>query len=64
MNNIKHICKLVDDLYWDYDRLSTCGQDTLDNLSKALGLPTMEEVNNMPRDKLDKILSEKCGWDD
>lgn len=64
MNNIKHICKLVDDLYWDYDRLSTCGQDTLDNLSKALGLPTMEEVNSMPRDKLDKILSEKCGWDD
>ena len=64
MKNKKHICKLVDDLYWDYDRLSTSGQDTLDNLSKTLGLPTMEEVSRMPSDKLDKILSEKCGLDD
>ena len=64
MKNEKQVCKLIDDLYWDYDRLSSSGQETLDNLSKKLGLPTMEEVSNMPRDKLDKILSEKCGWDD
>ena len=64
MNNTKHICKLVDDLYWDYDRLSTSGQETLDKLAKTLGLPTNEEVNKMSRDKLDNVLSEKCGWDE
>ena len=62
MKNEKQVCKLVDDLYWDYDRLSSSGQETLDELAKVLGLPTMEEVNKK-RDKLDKILSEKYGWD-
>tara|TARA_R110000787_G_scaffold81301_1_gene176337 strand:+ start:242 stop:430 length:189 start_codon:yes stop_codon:yes gene_type:complete len=31
-----NIYKLVDDLYWDYDRMSTSGQQTLDKLSDAL----------------------------
>ena len=62
IKNEKQVCKLVDDLYWDYDRLSSSGQETLDELAKVLGLPTMEEVNKK-RDKLDKILSEKYGWD-
>tara|TARA_R100001510_G_C7466590_1_gene84726 strand:- start:276 stop:446 length:171 start_codon:yes stop_codon:yes gene_type:complete len=30
------IQKLVDDLYWEYDRMSSSGQKTLDNLSNKV----------------------------
>ena len=37
----------VDQMYWDYDRLSRSGQDTLDKIAKKLGLPTEEEMNQV-----------------
>ena len=30
--------KLVDDLYWDYDRMSSSGQETLDKIAKKVGI--------------------------
>jgi len=35
---IKEIIKLVDDLFWDYDRLTSSGKETLDKLGDLLGL--------------------------
>ena len=32
------IQKLVDDLYWDYDRMSSSGQKTLDKLAEEVNL--------------------------
>jgi len=52
------ITKLVVDLCWEYDRMSSSGQETLDKLCKILnietdaefearlGSMTMEEINN------------------
>ncbi len=38
--------KLVGNLYWDYDRLSSDGKDTLNNISNLLGISTKEtEIN-------------------
>lgn len=37
------ILKLIDDLFWEYDRLSSDGQKDLDELAKLVGLPTMKE---------------------
>jgi hypothetical protein len=34
----------ISDLYWDYDRLSSSGQETLDKLAKLHGVATEEEV--------------------
>jgi hypothetical protein len=34
----------ISDLYWDYDRLSSSGQETLDKLAKLHGVATQEEV--------------------
>ena len=34
----------ISDLYWDYDRLSSSGQETLDKLAKLHGVATKEEV--------------------
>ena len=33
----------ISDLYWDYDRLSSSGQETLDKLGKLFGVATEEE---------------------
>lgn len=40
----KEIVKCIVNLYWDYDRLSSSGQETLDKLAKLHGVPTEEEV--------------------
>ena len=37
--------QLIGDLYWEYDRMSSPGKQTLDKISKLLGLPTEEEMN-------------------
>ena len=47
MKKNEKIQKLVTDLYWDFDRLSTSGQETLEKLAKMVGVPTEEEMNNM-----------------
>ena len=47
--NIKLIQKKVDQMYWDYDRLSRSGQDTLDEIATLVGL----------EDKLDDVEVEK-----
>tara|TARA_R110000764_G_C10692334_1_gene344021 strand:- start:262 stop:435 length:174 start_codon:yes stop_codon:yes gene_type:complete len=37
------ILELIDELFWEYDRLSSDGQENLDELAKLVGLPTMNE---------------------
>jgi len=56
--NKSQVTKLVVDLYWDYDRMSSSGQETLDKLCKILNIETdaefearlasmtKEEINN------------------
>lgn len=39
----KKIVELIVDLYWDYDRLSSSGQETLDKLAKLHGVQFEEE---------------------
>lgn len=37
----------VDQMYWDFDRMSQSGQDTLDKIATKLGLPTEEDMNQV-----------------
>jgi len=32
--------KLVDDMYWEYDRMSSSGQETLDKIADLCGVPS------------------------
>ena len=41
---VKELRELVDDLYWDYDRMSSSGQETLNRIAGMLELPTFEDV--------------------
>lgn len=38
----------VTDLYWDFDKLSSSGQETLESIAKLLDVPTEEEMNDIP----------------
>ena len=45
MKNNKKIQKLVTDLYWDFDRLTSSGQETLEKLATLVGVPTEAEMD-------------------
>ena len=34
----KEVLKLIDDLGWEYDRMSSSGKETYDKLTKLLGV--------------------------
>ena len=49
----------VIDLYWDFDRLSTSGQETLESIAKLLDVPTEEEMNSIPLEQhKERLLNE------
>jgi len=41
------VTKLVVDLCWEYDRMSSSGQETLDKLCKVLGIETEKEMDEL-----------------
>ena len=41
------VTKLVIDLCWEYDRMSSSGQETLDKLCKVLGIETEAEMDEL-----------------
>jgi hypothetical protein len=68
---------LINDLYWEWERMSTSGQETLDKLAKEFGMATYKEQleiaklqevadenkweNLSPNDRLDFIMYDKTG---
>ena len=52
MKNNAKLQKLVIDLYWDFDRLTSSGQETLEKLATLVGVPTEEEISNMSKEEL------------
>ena len=45
--NKSQVTKLVVDLCWEYDRMSSSGQETLDKLCKVLGIETESEMDEL-----------------
>ena len=45
--NNSQVTKLVVDLCWEYDRMSSSGQETLDKLCKVLGIETEAEMDEV-----------------
>ena len=52
MKKNEKLQKLVTDLYWDFDRLTSSGQETLEKLATLVGVPTEEEISNMSEEEL------------
>ena len=55
--NIEKIRELVDDLFWEYDRMSSSGQETLDKLAKILDLPIEEDMGTLLEDMSDEDIN-------
>jgi|TARA_R110000824_G_scaffold347115_1_gene533910 hypothetical protein len=55
--NIKLIQKKVDQMYWDYDRLSRSGQDTLDEIATLVGLE--DKLDDAEVEKMTMFLNAK-----
>ena len=43
MLNKNRIAEQVVELYFEYDRMSSCGKEALDKLAVMVGVPTQEE---------------------
>ena len=42
---VKELRELVDDMYWEYDRMSSSGKETLDKIADLVIVPTESEMN-------------------
>ena len=45
--NNSQVTKLVVDLCWEYDRMSSSDQETLDKLCKVLGIEIEKEIDEL-----------------
>ena len=48
---IKKVRELIDDLFWEYDRLSSSGKAQLDEIATLLNLPTQAEIQEIVEEK-------------
>lgn len=48
---IHKVRKLLDELFWEYDRMSSSGKKTLDEIAKHLNVPTQAEVQEIIDEK-------------
>lgn len=46
LKDLKKIKLKVTDLYWEYDRMSSYGQNSLDELATLVGVPTEADIQN------------------
>ena len=44
---VRYTIEDIDDLYWDYDRKSTSGQETLDRVSKMYNMRYDRKTQNL-----------------
>ena len=44
---IKYTQEDIDNLFWDYDRMSTSGQETLDRIAKMYNMRYDRETQNL-----------------
>ena len=43
---------LIVDLYWEYDRMSSSGQNSLDKIAKIMKVPTEKEIKQMSKETI------------
>lgn len=57
LKDIRQLREWVDQMYWDFDRMSRSGQDTLNKIANRLGLEnhTLEEVDLKIYDVIDTM---------
>ena len=64
--NKSQVTKLVVDLFWEYDRMSSDGQESLDKLAKVLNIATEQEQDkllaSMSKEEINNIILNRCAY--
>jgi len=64
--NKSQVTKLVIDLFWEYDRMSSDGQESLNKLAKVLNIPTEQEQDkllaSMSEQEINNIILNRCAY--
>ena len=60
------VTKFVVDLCWEYDRMSSSGQETLDKLCKVLNIPIEAEMDaylaTLSKEEINNIILNRCAY--
>ena len=55
VKDLQNLRELVDQMYWDWDRLSSSGQETLDKIADKLGLETSKELETRVAEQIENM---------
>ena len=60
------VTKFIVDLCWEYDRMSSSGQETLDKLCKVLNIPIESEMDahlaSLSKAEINNIILNRCAY--
>ena len=60
------VTKFIVDLCWEYDRMSSSGQETLDKLCKVLNIPIESEMDSylatLSKEEINNIILNRCAY--
>jgi TRAP-type C4-dicarboxylate transport system substrate-binding protein len=62
LKDLYQLREWVDQMYWDFDRLSSSGQDTLDKIADKLGMETTEDVVDRVKETVKNIKEKNPTW--
>ncbi len=54
MKKLDQLTELLCDLYWESDRMSSCGQETLDKMAEILGVSPIQKFDLIELDNAEK----------
>ena len=55
LKDLDQLREWVDQMYWDWDRLSSSGQETLDKIADKLGLETSKELETRVAEQIENM---------
>ena len=55
LSDLNDLRTWVDQMYWDFDRLSSSGQETLDKIADKLGLETSKELETRVEKQIENM---------
>ena len=62
VQDLKDLRNWVDQMYWDWDRMSSSGQETLDKIADRLGLETSKEVEAKVQKQIENLEETNPNW--
>jgi len=62
VKDLQDLRNWVDQMYWDWDRMSSSGQETLDKIADKLGLETSKEVEAKVQKQIENLEERNPNW--